>query len=337
MSDAWNEMLDEFRALGGTADNICLKQGPLGRGLFPVDQTKPVHIHIPENLLIDSADVFVEDGRFRVSPNSPAGARERAFLENYENAFSWGSGGHADVERFLESMQALPETLRGLLADKFGLGVQFEDATPAFVLSRFLAARIFGYHGRSVVMPIIELANHGDGSSYGDAGGISLSGQFPGEVLVRYSSSDPLQIFMTWGFATDSPLALSIGGSLNTKAGKVVVIERKFEGQVRVTKGQPLWIPEVAIDGDQATLQYLMIGNRQFPRLSKGIFYRLMRDAGFVNVEETFDVIQHMNRMHFLELIGALEGHEGPMIRTLRDMARFQLQAMSHCYGVREV
>ena len=53
MADLWDDMLDEFRALGGTADNICLKEGPFGRGLFPRDPSKPIRIHIPENLLVD--------------------------------------------------------------------------------------------------------------------------------------------------------------------------------------------------------------------------------------------------------------------------------------------
>ena len=30
---AWREMLAEFRALGGIADNICLRQGVHGRGV----------------------------------------------------------------------------------------------------------------------------------------------------------------------------------------------------------------------------------------------------------------------------------------------------------------
>jgi hypothetical protein len=106
---------------------------------------------------------------------------------------------------------------------------------------------------------------------------------------------------------------------------------------VKVSKEQPLWIPEMSLEGDRLTLSYLMIGNKQFPRLAKGISYKLLRQAGFAGVEEIFDTIQHMNRMYFLDLIGVLEGFEGPMIRTLRDVARFQLTAMSHCYGVREV
>ena len=41
---AWNEMLDEFRALGGVAENIRLGHGVFGRGLFPIDPAKPIRI-----------------------------------------------------------------------------------------------------------------------------------------------------------------------------------------------------------------------------------------------------------------------------------------------------
>jgi hypothetical protein len=334
---AWNEMLDEFRALGGTADNIFLRNGPFGRGLFPLDAGKPVRIHIPETLLIDTSEVSVENGALRVSPQSQAGERERAFLERYENDFSWGAGGRADVERFFAEVQALPEPVRQVLSNKLGVPQWLEAATPERVLARFLGARAYGYHGRTVVMPIIELANHGSEASYRDAGGISLEGGFAGEVLVCYSNSDAFQIFLTWGFATEMPLALSVGGKMNTRSGRTVTIKREFEGGRAGAGSDSLWIPEVTSEGSDTTLSYLMIGNKQFPRLPKGIFYKLMREAGFANVEETFDTIQHMNRMYFLDVIGAVEGHEGPMVRTLRDMARFQLQAMSHCYGVREI
>src|SRR5690348_219316 len=76
---AWNEMLDEFRALGGVAENIRLGHGAFGRGLFPIDPAKPIEISIPENLLVSSSHVDIENGVFRVSSESAVGARERAF------------------------------------------------------------------------------------------------------------------------------------------------------------------------------------------------------------------------------------------------------------------
>src|SRR5580692_10196088 len=95
----WEEMLAEFRALGGKADNICLRNGRFGRGLFAVDPSRPVTIRVPDNLLIGIDEVRFENGAFRLAPEADIGARQRAFLEAYEAGFSWGGGGGVETAR----------------------------------------------------------------------------------------------------------------------------------------------------------------------------------------------------------------------------------------------
>ena len=80
----WNELLDEFRALGGTAENIRLGHGEFGRGLFPVDPAKPVVIDIPENLIVATADMIFANGAPRVGPAVKIGERERTWLDRYQ-------------------------------------------------------------------------------------------------------------------------------------------------------------------------------------------------------------------------------------------------------------
>ena len=77
----WDAMLAEFRSLGGIAENICIKEGQFGRGLFPSDPSKPVDIYIPESLLIDVQHLHFAHHDLTVGPESPAGAREKAFFE----------------------------------------------------------------------------------------------------------------------------------------------------------------------------------------------------------------------------------------------------------------
>jgi hypothetical protein len=62
-----------------------------------------------------------------------------------------------------------------------------------------------------------------------------------------------------------------------------------------------------------------------------------MRDAGFGDVQEFFDRIHHVNCVHFIDLLAALDGIELPMARTLRAVAQHQLRAIAFCYGVREI
>lgn len=326
---AWNEMLDEFRALGGIADNIRLGEGAYGRGLFPVDPARPAAIHIPENLLIATADAEFENGAFRVAAASKAGAREKAFLESYENLFSW-RGGRAETEQVFEQAQALPEDLRHRLMNEYHCGDWFREPADRLVQERFLAARCIRYRDRNVIMPIVELANHGGANTFATKDGVGLSGVYPGEVLVKYADFDAHGMFMIFGFATEQNQAFSI--ALGGKVGRDPVrIGRDLGG---LSPTNPFWIPEFSNTGGTAMLRFLMIGNRNHPRHCRGIFYKLMRDAGFSQFEESFDTIRHANRLHFLELLSAVDDVEGPMARTLRRMARFQLQAMSYCYGV---
>jgi hypothetical protein len=326
-------MLEEFRALGGTVDNICLRDGAYGRGVFPIDPSRPVSIHIPDELLVDTSDVGFEGGQFRVTSGSSLNARQKAFLESYEALFSWGGGGRAETAQVFEQAQTLPEELRALLRSDYRCGDWFENATEVLTQERFMESRRITYRDRTVVMPIIELVNHGAGASYDLEDGVALQGTFPGEVLVKYSDTDAFGMFANWGFAAEQPQAFGI--ELNGSVGQTRLrIGRDITG---LADSARVWMPELSTIADGAELPFLMIGNRQYPRLCKGIFYKVMRDAELSGWEEAFDTIQHVNRMHFLALLTALEGVGGPMAQTLRRMARFQLQAMSFSYGVRAI
>lgn len=326
---AWDEMLDEFRALGGTADNIRLGTGEFGRGLFPVDPTKPVVLRVPKTLLVDTADMVFEDGALCVRAGAAIGTRERAFIESYEDRFSWGGGGRAGIERVFAQAQALPTRVRDRLRVEHRCGAWFDQPTPERIQERFLASRCVAHDGRAVLMPIVALANRGAGADFDVSDG--LAGRFADEVLVRFPGGDSYGLFLTFGIAHEQPQAFSIALAGHI-ADSQLAIAREFGG---LTASQRAWVPALSRAEGRATLDFLMIGNRQYPRLCRGIFYKLMRDIG--GFEEAFDTIQHVNRMHFLDLLAALEGVEGPMASTLRRMAGHQLSTMSFSFGVRAV
>ena len=326
---AWDEMLAEFRALGGTADNICLREGPIGRGLFPVDPAKPVAIRIPGNLLVDISDVDFAGGNFRVAARATIGERERAFLESYEAQFSWGSGGLSEIERIFDHAQAFPADIRRTLKSDYHCGDWFDDATDALMQRQFMLSRSIRYKDRTVVMPIVELANHGLFASYATRDGVGLQGQFSGEVLVRYADFDAHGTFSTWGFAFDQPQAFSI--ALGGKVGKNPVrINRDLGG---VVPGTPYWIPEFAARDGGAQLRFLMLGSKQYPKHCKSIFYKIMREIGLSGFEEAFETVQHANRLFYLNLWSLIEDIDGPMAHTFRRVVHYQLRALSYCYG----
>jgi hypothetical protein len=329
MPGLWDEMLDEFRALGGTADNVCLRDGPFGRGLFPLDPSRPVNIRIPDSLLVQLKHVEFDNNVFQVGPGARIGAREKNFLENYQRDFSWGAG-----RQFTEDLlQMIPE-LRELLNLPFNADRWLAEPTPRLTQELFLASRVINYKESWTIMPIVELANHGHATHYTVNDGVGLSGQFSDEILPEYQLCDPLKIFTKWGFASGcESFALSLSMGLEGKSGSIV-IERD---DVSVAPGRRPFFPDVSIRGREMTLSYLMLGHKNHPRLARGNFYRIMRDAGRSDAEETFDRIQHINRTQLYRLASASERAAPALGRLLRDVARFQLEAMSHSIGTCEV
>ena len=138
---AWDDLLDEFRALGGTAENIRLGQGEFGRGIFPVDPSKPIAIRIPDNLLVASKDMVFVKGVLRVGPASPVNDRERAWLDRYQEEFAWGGGGGDEVKRMFEMAGTLPAELRQSLLTTFGCGAWFAEPTQELIERREASSR----------------------------------------------------------------------------------------------------------------------------------------------------------------------------------------------------
>ena len=330
---AWDDLLDQFRALGGTAENIRLDHGKFGRGVFPVNPGKPIAIRIPDNLLVATKDMIFVNGVPQVGPAATVNAREKAWLNRYQEEFGWGGGGGEGIERMFEMAAALPAQLRQLLLTKYGCGAWFAEATDALIQQRYFETRSITYRGRSVVMPLIELVNHGDGPRYDVSDGVAFRGSFSGEAFVQYSDLDSFDYFQSWGFAVQRPTAFSVGLHGNIGAARLEV-GQTFNARVTSERS---WVPQIRKNGDAVSLSFLMIGNDRLPRLPKGIFYRLMRDAGYAGFEEAFDMVHHVNRLHFLGLIEELEPFDQPIARIVRTMARCQLRAMSSCFGVREI
>lgn len=357
MSDVsiWDELLEEFRALGGRAENVLLGQGRFGRGLFPVDPSRAVELHTPENLLFPVDDLVFEAENLRVAPSAKGGEREITWFERYAAGLSWGAGGREDVERFIREMRELPPELRTELGNSFGLDYCLAPMSEDLVGNYFLSARAIAYHdansetGHSesgknpaskkagkVIMPIVELANFGDEAIFEFDRGVSLRGVFKDEIRVRYGRQDSLGLFQGWGFSLERPVAFSRCFGMSTPFGKLVV-QRKFakEKPREIPGVGPVMIPELSTNGSVVTMSSVMLGNKQAPRLPRGIFQRLFREAGLPGADEIFDQLRHTNSLAFLHLLELLEGVTGPRAASLRAMARLQLTTMAHCYGSR--
>lgn len=333
----WETMLDAFRELGGVADNIRLAYGTAGRGIFPARRDTPVRLRVPQNLLFPVSDIVFDNGEIGIKAESSVGAREREFFAAYQDAFSWGGGGQEQAAAFVAGFESLPADARELLTAEFGMGDIFEGEPAKREQNRFLRSRMVDWHGRIVLVPLVELINQRpDGIPFDRAANfLGIEGKGGGEIFVSYRSADAFQFFRQFGSASSEPGAFSL--PMKTKVGPFeLIIERNIV--LGVARGVAA-MPQLRRDQNRLVLSFLPLGNPDFPRMSRGIFHGLMRNADVTadEADEVFDRILHFNRAAFVGLLDALASHGGKAVVALRKMARFQLEAMSWCIGSREV
>lgn len=334
----WLELIEGFRALGGIAENICPGIGDHGRGLFPCDASLPARLRVPENLLLPIEDVKFVNDRLCVAPSSKMGIAEREWFEHYANEYTWGAGGRTETEDFLTELLVLPDHIRETLIKSFGMTFCSSNHSPALVQERFLNSRVISYERHRVVMPMIELVNHDVRfAGYDCTNGVAVSGKFDAEVLVDYGGQDSFAIFLGWGFVSEAKVAMSLPMEVRTNFGQIWVKREFGDYHSLEIPGGKVLMPIAAADKDKIELSFLMLGAKGFPRMPKGIFHRAFRDAGRPVTDEPFELIQFRNRQLFLNLLKDLEAVEGTMASTLRTMCRFQLEALSNCYGTRAI
>jgi hypothetical protein len=328
MGSSWDEMLAEFRSLGGKAENVRLAVGQLGRGLFPIDPAKPIYLHAPESLLLEAKYAHLENGMFRVTTDAPIDARHRAFLENYQRDFSWGIG-QQHVKELLQLVENAPQELRAFLDETLGVSTWLAGSAPSAVAERYFSSRVYGaYKGKRVIMPVIELVNHGPGARYDDTMGIGISGTFAGEVLVRYGDYDPFDLFANWGFASAGEgIAFSLNMRLDTPGGPLIIHQDAFPADPTAK----VYVPRVSLRDGELTLSQVLLGHKQTPALPRSIFFQVMQNAGRKGPGVIFDMLQHINRSQFYRLLALSESADPQLGRLLREVARYQLEAMS-CY-----
>jgi hypothetical protein len=326
----WEDMIAEFRALGGMIDNLRLGTGPRGRGLFVCDNTRPVCLRLPENLLFRADDIEFVGDRIRLKDTAFVGRAEREFFEKYQENYSWGAGGRAEWLAFETALDVLPAEIRALLVAEFGMANRLEGDAIERAGRQFLGSRQISWKDTIVIMPLSELANNGeDGLRYETGADLRIEGTVTNEVVVSYGPHDSFSLLSAYGYAGPALGAFSLPMKMTVGANELAIgfdIDRSTQrGSYR--------LPEFTREGSGVSLSHLLLGHAPYPSLPRGIFCALTKELFGGKTDEIFDRVRHFNRSKFLQLLAELEPHEGPMIDTLSKMARFQLEAMSWSIG----
>lgn len=339
---SWDEMTDAFRKIGGVIENLrpggagdAASGGdtrPAGPGLFAVDPLKEIRIHVPPKLLVPADEVRIENGQLVLADESSVEPAVREFFERFQASYGFGAGAGARCRNFFTELAALPDKIKQHVAPALPSELAaFKAPDDASVLRRFLRGRAVSFGGKPVMPMVAELINHGAEQPFFDLSqGLKHTGKFGGEVLTRYSGGDAWDAFLTLGVASLQVPAFSLPMEMRAKNGKALFVGRRTDASEMLDN---VLVPRSELRDDGIVLAHALLGHRRVPGLPRAAFRRVLRDRVFGDADESFDLLAHLNRIWFIDLLGMLDGRSGAVECTMRAAALCQLTALSHAIG----
>jgi hypothetical protein len=327
------ELLRQFRILGGVAENVCIRQGPHGYGVFAVIPKRPVRLMVPSKLLISPETLaFTSEGNLAVKNESGLSAGLAAFHAQYQRSFGWGAGGFERVKHYHQQMCDLPSALKNfLLILGCSNDLLSQMPTPVQAFKEHCISRQIAVSGTSKLMPVIELINYAsDGAPYVVMPeGVSLSGTFENEVLARYRQSmDAFHFFFNYRFAASGRSTLSCEVTVDIPQFKPLRITR-LDGLFDVKNGAR-W-PRVSSNKDEIHLSFVELINLDAPTLPRQVFIDLLSAQGLAisRAGQLFDGLLDHNRQVLQDFLCACENAEGQVVESLKAVARYQMSNLS--------
>ena len=328
----WHAFLDEYRTFGGKAENLMQRKGAFGLGLFPIDPAKPIDLFVPDPLLVPVDDVDFVDGEVVIRDASQFADGYADWFRRYQTSYSWGAEGQERTLAFEEGLKALPDNVLSILKRNgmYNPDNRFPGKDPEReLLQRFLQTRCINRKGKRVIMPLIELLNHAPSSKAYDMkdDGISVSGMHDGEVLVKYTMSDPLRRLIGYGFNVQEPLGFSLSFRLKHRDKDVVV-----QGGVSKLPHQPCKVDQ---QNDSLIIKQPLLGSSAAPKLPRTLLIQACKEIKGVDANELYDLIQQRNMLILVNLLRQLDGVDTETAGLLRTGCLNQIVALSQHYGQR--
>ena len=329
----WHAFLDEFRAFGGKAENVMQRKGAFGLGLFPIDPSKPVDLLVPDELLVGIDNIELRDGDVVIKDETGFPEGYPDWFRRYQEKYSWGAEGRENTLAFEEGLKNLPETVQTLMKrvgiynpEKRFPGTDVDQE----LMQRFILTRCINRKDRRVIMPMIELLNHAPSAKPYDMSGegIAVAGMHDGEVLVRYSMSDPMRRLIAYGFNAPESFGFSFSFQLQHR-NRVVMVQ----GGGGPKPMQPCGIE---LTDDRVVLKQPLLASSASPKMPRTLLIKACRNLEGVDAHELFEQIHQRNTQALVLMLRELEGVEGDVAQRLRTGCLDQLAALSHHFGQRD-
>ena len=284
MNNKWSDLIYEFRKHGGVADNVCQKEGPNGRGIFPLDSQKKSKIYTPSTLMVNKDDIYLQNNKLRIKEDKKYSQKLKSFFSFYQDNFSWGEGGREATEFFEKGLSLFNPELKILLKQYsiVDINKRHKGNWNNVILKQFLDARAFTFKKSSMICPVLELVNHEVISLpfIVRQGGISTPNYPPlnTEITHNYNPKSSLKRFFTYGFFCKESIVFSIPFNISLKGSSINIF----------CKGKDITDDSMKIEryDDKIIIEGLPISDTNNQKLPINYFNELIKRIDNTNIKK---------------------------------------------------
>ncbi len=327
MNANWDLLLLEFRKNGGIAENICLKEGVLGRGIFPLNPSLKSKIHVPPKLLIKKEDIILERNKLRIKKDKGYCQEVREFFNFYQDNFSW-EGGKESTEFFERGLYLLPSDIKKLIKNYTLLDLEERHSGNwnDVVKTVFLNARGVNFEEKSVIAPIWELVNH-EINSFPfliSSNGISTPNYAPrkSELTQVYGYQSSLMRVLQYGFFCKEAVVFSLPFTLICKESSREIICKGLELSEDKLKFK--------VTSSKIIIDCLPIGSPIKPLLPIRYFEQISKESRLQDLSyDLFRKIILLNKLRRKEILDKLQLIDNLSVEILSKAITYELNSIS--------
>lgn len=327
----FSEILEEFRSLGGVANNIVLRKGIYGYGIYPLDLNKSIKIVTPSDLLISTNLLYLDrTNQIKVKEKTDLNPKVIEFFEKYQRIFGWGNGAITELDAYHKELCRLPKIIQQYLV-LFGWDYSdFDKKKPKDYLNEYFVSRQIRIGNESKIMPVLDLINHSStGIVYTADNGVSVEGMFQSEVLTCYHGSfDAFHFYKNYRIAAPSNIVLSCDVKINVPDIGLINITR-FDSIVE--KVSDMIIPHIFRKDAEIRMSFIQLANKQTNSSSKKVFVAQMKKLNIpeLTADQIFNGLIAHNKQALTKLLNECEGSDSKIARELEIIALNQLTLIS--------
>ena len=327
----FTEILEKFRALGGVAENIELRLGSYGRGIFPINPNQPIKIVVPTRLLVSPNWLKLDrDNHIRVNPKLDLDPAFIDFYESYQQFFGWSNVGVNALSTYHNELIKLPKKIKQFLFLFGWLDTDFDKKNVKDYLNEYLNSRQIRIGNESKLMPIIELINHShNGKAYLADDGVKFEGTFKSEVLACYHGSfDALYFYRLYHFNSESTTVLSCDVKIEVPNVGLINISR-FDAMIDIKDG--VITPRMIKKKSEIQIDFLELVNHKNKLSPRKVFTGGMQqfDVSLLVANQIFDGLIMHNRKAYTDFLSECRLSTNKVAKELESIALNHLKLLN--------